>query len=177
MKTRGIIFDFDNTIVNTNCTKEDRDAGNWAEAMKKVVCYEIQPNIRNLFKSLKKRGIKICVVSSSPDRYCKVALEHLGLDVDYIIGFHDTPFRQKPDPEPIELAKCLMGHPDEVVGVGDEENDVKAYLSAGIQAINYFEYSKYYAEHQGVVNCCDSEELELAVREWAVGKKPFGPQR
>lgn len=51
--------------------------------------------------------------------------------MDYIIGWHDT-VEHKPHTEPIELAKCLLGHPNIIMGVGDDINDMIAYRDAGI---------------------------------------------
>lgn len=163
MGKRGIIFDFDNTITNTNSTKANRRSGRWKEVIIGINNYRVDPCITHLFDTLKNEGIQICVVSNSPEDYCRAAMNHLGLKTDYIVGYHDTPFVHKPDPEPIELALCLMGHPEDVIGIGDEESDVIAYNRAGIRAINYQEYSGYYASENVITNCVTADELEAVI--------------
>ncbi|MGC9210049.1 MAG: HAD family hydrolase [Acidilobus sp.] len=93
------------------------------------------PCAREIFLSLKARGMKFIVVTSSLRRSAQAVLTSIGLSPDVLVAGDDVA-RGKPDPEPVLLALSSAGlSPSEVFAVGDTLNDVKAYRSAGIRRI------------------------------------------
>lgn len=82
--------------------------------------------------SLKRRGMKFVVVTSSLRRSASTVVRSIGVEPDILIAGDDVA-RGKPDPLPILFALSLAGlTADEVFAVGDTINDVRAYRAAGI---------------------------------------------
>lgn len=127
------IWDFDQTIANTLAIEPLRKQGKWQlvySNLDKIIIYD---EIYETFEELKSRNYLIGVVTNSPKPYCTKALSHLKLNVDTIIGYHDTTIR-KPFPDPINLAlKNLNGSPNLSIGLGDNINDILAYQRANIK--------------------------------------------
>lgn len=85
--------------------------------------------------SLKRRGLKFVVVTSSLRRSASTVVRSIGIEPDVLVAGDDVA-RGKPDPLPIVFALSLAGlTADEVFGVGDTINDIRAYRSAGIRRV------------------------------------------
>jgi HAD superfamily hydrolase (TIGR01509 family) len=84
---------------------------------------------------LRKRGVKIAVVTSSIRSSAQLSLSVLNFKPDLIVAGDDVE-RGKPDPEPvIKALKAMNLSPKEVFGVGDTLQDVIAYYKANIERI------------------------------------------
>lgn len=109
---------------------------------------ELFPNIGNLLKTLKERGKKIGIVSSSDKQGILAKLTKEGL-LDYfdlILGKDDV-IEHKPSPEVIISAlRTLNMSKYECVIVGDSRNDILAGQNAGIDTILFYPqtHKKFY---------------------------------
>ena len=93
---------------------------------------------------LKKRGIKLGVVSSKMHDVVKRGLELTGLlkYIDCVIGLDDCD-EHKPSPKPIlEAINALSSKPNQTLYVGDHPNDIEAGRKAGVYtcAVTYSEF-------------------------------------
>lgn len=100
----------------------------------KVRCY---PGIKTLLKELKRRNVKVGVVTSKSKYLAKRGLEVCGIDkyVDALVTADDVK-THKPSPEPI--IKCLeeLGcSTQKAVFVGDSPFDIRAGKGAGLFTI------------------------------------------
>jgi len=98
---------------------------------------EVIDNADQVLRTLKSRGLKICVVSSNPRELILKVLKNTGLAkyVDSVVG-QDEVIKGKPDPEPILLAlRRLSVRPNEAIVVGDSEYDIIAAKRAGVKSI------------------------------------------
>lgn len=99
----GIIFDLDQTIIDSSIAYEARKNRDW----KKV--YSLIPKMRpyvkvvQLIKAMVNQGIEVAIVTSSPRPYCEKILDYLNITGVITVCYHDTK-KHKPDPEPYMLA-------------------------------------------------------------------------
>lgn len=101
------------------------------------------PGARETIEYLKKKKVKVGVVTSKMRHVAQHHLSLVGLDdlIEGIIGYEDVK-EHKPAPEPIEKALALFGaKKEQTVYVGDHENDIVAAKKAGILtcAVTYSE--------------------------------------
>jgi len=96
---------------------------------------KLLPYVKSIFKKIKKRKIKIGIVTTKKRREAIAVLEGYKLPYDTLVGNDDVKNR-KPDPEPVFRAcKNLKVKPKECIFVGDTPFDVQAGKSAGCLAI------------------------------------------
>ncbi len=98
----------------------------------------LQPDAHAL-RYLKKAGMRIGVVTSSPKRAADVDIGLLKGKIgsrifdEVVIPSYEPNLPHKPDPEPIlTCLERLSVQPGEAVGVGSSERDIAAYRGAGV---------------------------------------------
>jgi HAD superfamily hydrolase (TIGR01509 family) len=129
------IFDLDQTLVDSDIALELRAKGKWSEVYSSISDMTLFPHIKEIIEFLQNQNHSIAVVTSSPRKYCAKVLEHFGLEIENIVGYHDTK-NKKPHPEPILKAISNAGVDKEyVISFGDNLNDVLASKSAGVKAV------------------------------------------
>jgi len=98
---------------------------------------ELTGGARSVINELRRRGLKLGLVTNSGRARVKVALEKFGLSgcFDVIVTRNDVE-RIKPSGECVEKAVSTLGYaPNEVAYVGDSWTDVVAAKNAGVTAI------------------------------------------
>ncbi|NHM31284.1 HAD family hydrolase [Neobacillus terrae] len=135
MPFKGLIFDLDETLVNTTCLKNFRDSGNWRSCFSNIHRTELYPFVEELLTICRELKLKIGVVTMSPRNYAKQVLKHHNIKYDYLVAYRDVT-RRKPDPEP--MLKCASGlelNPEDILSIGDDLKDVLASKRAGMYSI------------------------------------------
>ena len=130
-----IIFDFDQTMVDTSPLEHLRRDRNWPAVHRGMRTLEPFGGITNLLESLVAAGQKIALVTNSPRTISQHFTERQKWPLDCIIGFHDVR-RRKPYPDSLLLALERCG--EAAAGsyhVGDRAQDTEAARAAGIAAI------------------------------------------
>jgi len=131
---RGVVFDLDETLVDTSPLSGLREERNWRGAVQRLHLTHVYPNIRETLQYLREHAIPWAVVTTSVSYYARSVLDHHGIDCHELIAYHDV--EPKPSPAPICLAIERLGVAcANSLGVGDSEYDLKAYRAAGIQAL------------------------------------------
>lgn len=126
------IFDLDQTLVDSSIAEQYRNRGQWTTVFSLIPKFNIYEGIDDVFRILHEKKEKICVVTSSPEGYCKGVLKRFGLQVDATVCYHDTT-RHKPHPDPILKAIELLGESTQnIVSIGDADKDVIASQDAGV---------------------------------------------
>lgn len=126
------IFDLDQTIVDSSVAERYRRQREWLKVFSLIPQFKLYEGIDDVFEILHEKNEKICVVTSSPEHYCKAVLKQFGILVDNTVCYHDTKLH-KPHPQPIIKAAELLGDsPQNIVSIGDADNDVKAANAAGV---------------------------------------------
>lgn len=123
----GIIFDLDQTIIDSRIAKEERDNRNWRKVYDLIPQMKPYTQIVNFIKYAVGKGIEVAIVTSSPRAYCEKVLEYLEIRDVITVCYHDTE-KHKPNPEPLKLAISKMKNQENknIIAIGDEEKDIIA---------------------------------------------------
>jgi pyrophosphatase PpaX len=95
------------------------------------------PHVKEVFAELRRRGLRLGVVTSKVRMTTEMGLKLAGLRdyVETIVTVEDVE-KPKPDPEGIAKALAALGaSPREAVMVGDSHYDIEAAQNAGVMAI------------------------------------------
>lgn len=131
----GIIFDLDQTLIESNQAYPLRKNRNWEAVYKIIPNLYPYPEISELIKELKSFNFLICIVTSSPRKYCELVIKQWDWKIDATVCYHDTS-KHKPHPEPIEEGLLRLGlEAKNVVTVGDSSIDIQAAKAAGVFSI------------------------------------------
>ena len=138
MKPWAVLFDLDDTLVDTALLKPLRDARRWPEVYAALTRTTLEPGTREMLAATS-RVAEIGVVTMAPRTYAERLLRHHNLAVPVLVAYHDVPRSQlKPHPRPLEQAAEHLGlSPQRVVYVGDDVRDVMSALAAGATALAY----------------------------------------
>ncbi|HFF6000185.1 TPA: HAD-IA family hydrolase [Stenotrophomonas maltophilia] len=138
----AVIFDFDNTLVNTDKLKEYRERKLFSEITEEMVAEtrKYLP-VARMLQLLRDKGVKLGIVTNSPGRYVRRLLGHHELleFFDTIVSYTEVGSRggAKPSPMGIKMALEAMKiqDPTRAAYVGDDYKDVVAAYRAGVLPI------------------------------------------
>lgn len=131
---KNIIFDFDNTLVDTSVTQPLRKqpSKNWEEIYSLIPQCRMYDGITELMTFLKDNNIKTGVATFAQRQLAQKTLNHFNLGIDVIVG-HERFLKKKPHPDSIfKVLKKLNAEATETIGVGDKATDIQAYQSANL---------------------------------------------
>ena len=132
---RGVVFDLDDTLIDTTATRPYRNRRQWKNAVAEVNRTKIFDGIADLLASLDQRQIPWAIVTTSVSYYAEAVMRHYGLCPTRLVAFHDAR-PTKPHPKGVLMAVDSLGLPaSDVVGVSNARNDLLAYRNAGVLAL------------------------------------------
>ncbi len=132
-----IIFDLDQTLVDTSSVQQLRKDRNWSAVRRQIPKLPVYPGIHDLLKELHKSGEVIAIVTKSPDSIAKefIRIHKWPIEDEHVIGYHQV-VNRKPHPEGLNKAmQVVQALPEDTYHVGDHPDDTQASRSAGVQAI------------------------------------------
>lgn len=163
----AIIFDLDQTIIDSRIAFEMRRNKNWSGVYNLIPQMQPYHEVINLVRELIYLDINVAIVTSSPRSYCNRVLEFLGLTGVPTVCFHDTE-KHKPDPEPLLLAieRMNVQEDEPIFVVGDEEKDIVAANQIGAIGIlaywgNPYTYQNWDNRIKPFLFCKDQESLTV----------------
>lgn len=132
-----VIFDFDQTLVDTSSLAPLRTARKWSEVNRRARSLSPYPGITELLGELRAWDQSLAIVTSSPSMVAEGFVARHDWPIDVVVGYHDVPpSRQKPHPDGLLLA---LRHCDADAStsfhVGDRPEDTEASRRAGVLAI------------------------------------------
>lgn len=131
---RGMIFDLDDTLVDTSALRAFREAKEWKKAVLQVEKTRLFDGMMEMLNECKAKNIAVGIVTSSVSFYADRILRHHSISPMCLVAYHDAP--PKPRPDGILLAlKRMSLCAEDVVAVGDSRGDCAAYRAAGVVAI------------------------------------------
>lgn len=160
----GIIFDLDQTIIDSRIALEARRNREWQTVYNLIPQMTPYTEVIELIHALVNLGIEVAVVTSSPRPYCERVLNYFRVTGVITVCYHDTPGHHKPDPEPYLYAIKQMRDQQgrRIIAVGDEKNDITAAHAANIEcALAYWgnDYYDNYSTVRPTLFCRDVESL------------------
>jgi HAD superfamily hydrolase (TIGR01509 family) len=135
---RNIVFDIDLTLVDTTVCEEARHRRDWQGVYSLIPQCRLYDGLEQVFDIIRKHGIKVCIVSTSPKPYIENLVRHFNIPVNAIVGYHDAkPI--KPHPAPMLKALELLGcSAKEAISFGDRVVDIQSSNDAGIESVACF---------------------------------------
>jgi len=131
----GLIFDLDQTIIDSSIAEPYRKARNWQTVYSVINCFVQYPGVIDALHHFKNFGHRICIVTSSPSSYCNKVLKYWNIPSDFTICYHDTK-NKKPHAEPINRALSLLRiSSDKAISFGDSEIDIIASSNANVRSV------------------------------------------
>src|SRR5882724_11892354 len=130
-----VIFDFDQTLVDTSPVEHLRAARNWKAVIAQASKLQVYDGIHELLNDLHAAGQTLAIVTKSPDMVAKAFIREHGWPIKIVLGYHQVRAR-KPAPEGLILAMQKAGaSPEETYHVGDQPEDTQASRAAGVVAL------------------------------------------
>lgn len=130
-----IIFDFDQTLVDTSPVEALRAARKWGAVMAQAPRLEVYDGINELLREMHGLGQTLSIVTKSPDMVARAFIKQHGWPIDIVVGYHQVRNR-KPDPEGLRLAMKQAGaEPATTFHVGDQPEDTAASRAADVVAL------------------------------------------
>jgi HAD superfamily hydrolase (TIGR01549 family) len=130
-----VIFDFDQTLVDTQPVEALRAARKWGAVMAQASRLKVYDGINDLLSALHERGERLAIVTKSPDMVPKAFIKAHKWPIDIVVGYHHVK-KRKPDPEGLLLAMAQgAAKPENTFHVGDQPEDTIASRAANVVAI------------------------------------------
>lgn len=141
---RAIIFDLDQTLIDSSKIEHLRSKKQWNKVLESFELIEFNTKIGQLLNILVPTGLKIGVITNSPSKYAGSVLEHFGIPFHSLIGYHDIKNR-KPSPEAfIKTLGNFRITSDMAISFGDQDNDIIASKKANIYSVGVKWYTPNY---------------------------------
>lgn len=129
----GILFDLDDTLVDTARLKDLRTAKRWREAVQRVAETAPFPGIPELIDALVAGCVPWAVITTSVSFYSSAVLRHHRFFPATLVSYHDAPAKPQPAGVVLAMSRLALG-PNDVIGIGDSSTDLLAYRAAGVRA-------------------------------------------
>jgi HAD superfamily hydrolase (TIGR01549 family) len=140
MSLRAVIFDLDDTLLDSSALRADREARNWRKALTKldeVSEFEVvegEPQVTELPRLARERGLMVGVLTQSPRVYAAELLRAHGIAVDSMVSGSDG-YPRKPDPTGLNALLAEIGATaSDTLLVGDSVLDFEAAAAAGVSS-------------------------------------------
>ena len=133
---KAVIFDLDQTLVDTSNIEHHRKSGNWNSVYEGIGQLIANKEIDDLIKLLNEGGILIFIVTMSPSTYCQKIIDRFKWNVTGKICYHDVKPLIKPHPESFNrILRDYNLEADNVISAGDSAHDIVASNKANIKSI------------------------------------------
>ncbi|HEY3758685.1 MAG TPA: HAD-IA family hydrolase [Solirubrobacteraceae bacterium] len=132
----ALIFDLDETLLDTSMLRTDRRPGRWRQLALRLD--EVQPyahvqagvQAADLPARARKIGFRIGILTDSPRWYAERLLGEFGIRYDALLTGSDG-YAPKPDPSSLRALAAQLGTPvEQCILVGDEASDFGAAYSS-----------------------------------------------
>lgn len=131
----GIIFDLDQTLVDTKPVKKLRENRQWKMIYPKVNFLKPYTGVLTLLEKLNDNNIPIVIVTNSPRTYAECIVSHWGFKVKGMVCYHDV-VNRKPHAEPmLKAIRILNTENYKIISIGDDYKDIISAKNANIVSV------------------------------------------
>lgn len=135
---KSLILDLDLTLVDSTIAEKYRCPGKWDQAYTLIPKFILYDGFESVFDFIRKNGVKVCIVTSSPRPYTSRVVKHFNIPCDNIVAFHDTKFH-KPHAQPmLNALELMMESAENVISFGDRAADMQSSNAANIASVACF---------------------------------------
>lgn len=132
---KGVIFDLDQTLVNSSALEEYRSKRDWQYTYNNLHLTNLFDGIQEMLNYVTENNVKIAIVTNSPGTYAERLLKHHSIKYDTLIHYYSVN-KKKPHSEPMIKAISELGlNSSEVISLGDHDNDIIASNSSGVSSV------------------------------------------
>jgi len=132
MALQSVIFDLDQTLVDSSALELYRKAKLWDVVMAQLDRIVLYPGIADLWQQCRAANLKMAVFTNSPRHVCEAVLQKFNLQPDAIVAFGEVNF-PKPSRAPAIRALELIGmHAYTSAVIGDRCVDIISGRNAGV---------------------------------------------
>ncbi len=129
---KGIIFDLDQTLIDSSIAQLNRNSGNWKQVYDLIPKFKLYDGIQELIEQLKEQNYIIGIVTTSPSNYADKVLNHFNICYDTKVCYHDVK-RIKPFPDQFNIVIEKMNlNRNLTYSLGDRFIDILAAKRANI---------------------------------------------
>lgn len=132
---KGVIFDLDQTLVNSSALEEYRSKRDWQYTYNNLHLTNLFNGIQEILNYITDNNIKVAIVTNSPKPYAEKLLKYHNINYDTLIHYHSVS-KRKPHSEPMIKAITELGlNSEEVISLGDHDNDIISSNDSGISSV------------------------------------------
>lgn len=132
---KGIIFDLDQTIVDSSIAEVYRKQRNWGKVYPLIPSFKLYNGFNEVLSFIKTNTIRCCIVTTSPSVYANKVISYFNIPCEFIVDYFSTTLK-KPHPDPMLKALELFHLSNmEVLSFGDRTIDIEASNSAKIKSV------------------------------------------
>jgi len=138
---RCILFDFDNTLANTESLRDIRETQDYDQLTdERLASVKLYRPIGQTLSALQAQGVTMGIVTNSGAMYVRRLLKHLAIEHFFgvVVTYSDVKaIGMKPSPTGIRLALQKLGieATPHVLYVGDTNADIEAAYQAGVTPV------------------------------------------
>ncbi|MFM1828982.1 MAG: hypothetical protein RL624_1223 [Bacteroidota bacterium] len=129
---KGIIFDLDQTIVDSSIAEKQRSNRQWNDVYSLIPRFQLYEGIQELITELRLNNFKIAIVTTSPGIYTDKVLKYFDIYNDAKVCYHDVSRRKPFADQYLKAMEVLKLNPKHTFSLGDRAIDIQAAHNANI---------------------------------------------
>jgi phosphoglycolate phosphatase-like HAD superfamily hydrolase len=132
---KGIIFDLDQTIIDSTIAEVLRKQRVWNKVYPLIPSFKLYQGFGDVFSFILTNKIRCCIVTTSPGTYANRVISHFRIPCEFVLDYFSTT-NKKPHPDPMAKALELFKLKNqEVISFGDRAMDIYSSNSASIKSV------------------------------------------